>query len=175
MAVLDCAVLGLASVFSYWLVAHGLARVHSVSRTDDTLGGLWAVIATAFVCRVSYHETTTAAVSRMTATSVSFGLCLIYLIFLPFHVWALAVLIAFSALVVMLIGRPGDAVTAAITTAVVMIVAAVSPHEAWQQPILRFADTAVGVAVGVAAAWVGVRVIRAVARPPSGKQDDHAG
>jgi len=75
----------------------------------------------------------------------------------------------------MLIGRPGDAVTAAITTAVVMIVAAVSPHHAWQQPILRFADTAIGVAVGVAAAWVGIRVIRAVARPPSGKPDDPAG
>ena len=63
----------------------------------------------------------------------------------------------------------------AFATAVVMIVAAVSPHEAWQQPILRFADTAIGVAVGVAAGWVGVPVIRAVARPPSGKQDDPAG
>lgn len=36
VAVLDCAVLALASVLSYWLVTHGLARVHSVSRTDDT-------------------------------------------------------------------------------------------------------------------------------------------
>ena len=75
--------------------------------------------------------------------------------------WALAVLIGVSALVVMLIGRPGDAVTATITTAVLMIVAGVSPHEAWQQPILRFADTAVGVAVGVVAAWAGLRVIPA--------------
>ena len=55
-----------------------------------------------------------------------------------------------------------------------MIVAAVSPHEAWQQPILRPADTAIGVAVGVAAAWVGVRVIRAGTRRPSGKPDDPA-
>ena len=37
-----------------------------------------------------------------------------------------------------------------------MVVAAVSPHDAWQQPILRFADTV----IGVAAAWVGLRVIR---------------
>jgi hypothetical protein len=58
-------------------------------------------------------------------------LCLVYLIFLPFHAWALAVLIGLSALAVMLIGRPGDAVTAAITTAVVMVVAAVTPHDAW--------------------------------------------
>ena len=41
-----------------------------------------------------------------------------------------------------------------------MVAAALSPHDAWQQPILRLADTIVGVAVGVAAAWVGLRVIR---------------
>jgi multisubunit Na+/H+ antiporter MnhB subunit len=57
-------------------------------------------------------------------------------------------------------GRPGDAVTAGITTAVVMVVAAVSPQHAWQQPILRFADTVIGVAVGVAAAWLGLSVLR---------------
>ena len=35
-----------------------------------------------------------------------------------------------------------------------LIVAAVSPHDAWQQPILRLADTVIGVAVGLAAAWL---------------------
>ena len=99
-----------------------------------------------------------AAVSRMAATFVSFVLCLIYLVFLPFHVWALAVLIGASALVVMLLGRPGDAVTAGITTAVLLVVAAVSPQHAWQQPILRLADTVVGVAVGALAAWAGTWV-----------------
>jgi len=39
-----------------------------------------------------------------------------------------------------LIGRPQDATTAAITTAVVMVVAGVSPHDAWRQPVLRLAD-----------------------------------
>ncbi len=91
---------------------------------------------------------------------VSFLLCLLYLIFLPFHSWALAVLIGASALIVTLIGRPQDAITAGITTAVVLVVAAVSPHDAWQQPILRLADTIVGVAVGVSAAWIGLRVLR---------------
>jgi hypothetical protein len=52
----------------------------------------------------------------------------------PFHAWALAVLVGASALAVMLLGRPGDAVTAGITTAVIMVVAAVSPQHAWQQP-----------------------------------------
>jgi uncharacterized membrane protein YccC len=85
---------------------------------------------------------------------VSFALCLLYLAFLPFHLWGLAVLTGLSGLVASLIGRPEDSITAAITTAVVLIVAEVSPHDAWQQPILRLADTVIGVAVGLAAAWL---------------------
>jgi hypothetical protein len=50
---------------------------------------------------------------------------------------ALAVLIGASALAVTLHGRPGDVMTAAITTEVVMVSSAVSPQHAWQQPVLR--------------------------------------
>jgi hypothetical protein len=165
VAVLDCGVLAIACLVTYGLATYILSRIHSESRADDMLGGLWAVIATVFVCRFTYDQSATAAVSRVAATSVSFVLCLIYLIFLPFHVWALAVLIGASALVATLIGRPGDAITAGITTAVVMVVAGVSPHDAWLQPIFRFADTVIGVAVGVAAAWAGLRVIRPLTQP----------
>ena len=160
VAVLDCGVLAIACLLSYWLVTYLLARLHSVSSADDLLGGLWAVIATVFVCRFSYHQSMAAALSRMSATCVSFAFCLAYLIFLPFRPWALAVLIGASALVVTVMGQPGDAITAGITTAVVMVSAALSPQDAWQQPVLRLADTVVGVAVGVAGAWVGLHVIR---------------
>jgi uncharacterized membrane protein YccC len=44
--------------------------------------------------------------------------------------------------------------------AVIMGAAAVSPQNAWQQPILRLVDTIVGVAVGLAFAWAELRVIR---------------
>jgi hypothetical protein len=175
--VLDCGVLAIACLLTYELVTSLLTRIHSVSTADDLLGGLWAVIATVFVCRFSYHQSMTAAVSRTSATFVSFVFCLVYLIFLPSHPWAIAALIGASALAVTLIGRPGDAITAGITTAVVMVAAALSPHEAWQQPILRLADTIVGVAVGVAAAWVGLRVIRPRMPGPgnSGNDGDSAG
>lgn len=157
-AVHDSTVLAIACLVSFVLTTHVLTHVYSISRDDDLLGGMWAVIATVFVMRDSYDHSITAAVSRIMATLVSFALCLIYLAFLPFHTWGLAVLVGVSALVATLIGRPGDAMTAAITTAVVLVVAAVSPEHAWQQPILRLADTVVGVAVGIAAAWVGLRV-----------------
>jgi uncharacterized membrane protein YccC len=160
IAILECGVLAIACMITYWLTTSLLTRVYSISRADDLLGGLWAVVATIFVCRDSYQQSLAAAVSRMAATAVSFVVCLIYLVFLPVSTWSVALLIGVSALAVMLIGRPGDAVTAAITTAVVMIVAAVTPRDAWEQPILRFVDTLVGVAVGIAAAWIGLRLLR---------------
>ena len=158
VAALDSVVLAVACLITYMLATDILSRVYLLSRDDDLIGGLWAVIATVFVFRDSYRHSVSAAVSRVAATAVSFVLCLAYLAFLPFRVWALALLIGLSMLVVYLIGRPGDAATAAITTAVVLVAAAVSPQHAWQQPILRLADTVVGVAVGVAAAWLGLRV-----------------
>jgi uncharacterized membrane protein YccC len=160
VAVLDCTVLTVASLIAYVLVTQVRPHIYPVSRADDLIGGLWAMIATIFVCRDSYQQSITAAVSRVSATFVSFALCLIYLIFLPSSGLAVALLIGLSALAVTLLGRPEDAITAAITSAVVMVVAVVSPAHAWQEPILRFADTIVGALVGVATAWAGLRVIR---------------
>jgi uncharacterized membrane protein YccC len=159
-ALAESVVLGLACVVTYLLATRLLSWVHSVDPADDLLGGMWAVIAAIFVNRSSYSESRNAAVSRMAATFVSFVYCLIYLTFLPFHTWALAVLVGLSALTATLIGRPGDAITAAITTTVVLVVAEVSPRGAWEQPLLRLADTAIGVAVGLASAWLDQRVIR---------------
>jgi uncharacterized membrane protein YccC len=164
-AAVDCGILAAACLISYWLATRMLAHVYLLSRGDELIGGLWAVIATIFVLRDSYRHSMTAAVTRMAATAVSFVLCLIYLIFLPSDIWAMAALIGLSALAVTLIGRPGDALTAAITTAVIMGAAALSPHDAWRQPILRFADTVIGVAVGVGIAWLSLRMLRPEGRP----------
>jgi uncharacterized membrane protein YccC len=160
LVVLDAMVLSVACLITYLLVDRVLSRLDVVSTDSDLLGGMWAVIATIFVIRDGYRRSVAAATSRMAATLVSFAVCFVYLLFLPFHPWALAVLICASALIVNLLARPEDAITAAITTTVVMVVAAVSPQRAWQQPILRLADTVVGVAVGIAAVWISQRLIR---------------
>lgn len=98
--------LALACMLTYWLTASVAPRVHTESRASVLIGALWAVISAIFVCRDSYQQSVAAAVSRMTATLASFALCLIYLIFLPFYTWALALLIGLSALAVILIGLP---------------------------------------------------------------------
>jgi uncharacterized membrane protein YccC len=156
-AVLHAIALSILCVISYWLITHLLAHVFPVSRDDDLLGGMWAVVATVFVYRYSYEQSTGAALSRMAATSLSFALCFIYLLFFPSEVWGMAALIGIGAVAMSVLDRPDDIITTGITTAVVMVVAAISPDQAWKQPILRLFDTLVGVVVGVAGGLIGLK------------------
>ena len=98
-----------------------------------------------------------AALSRMAATLLSFVLCLVYLLIFPFSPWGMAALIGIGVIILTLLGRSEDIITT-ITTAVVMVVAGISPRHAWQQPILRLVDTAVGIGVGIAAAWISLSI-----------------
>lgn len=79
MAALDSAVLAIACLITYMLVTDILSRAYLLSRDDDLIGGLWAVIATVFVFRDSCRHSVSAAVSGIAATAVSFVLCLAYL------------------------------------------------------------------------------------------------
>lgn len=146
-------VLGLASLASYLLVTDALGGVGSIAKPDDQLGGMWAVISTIFVFRLGHGEGMAAALSRTSATALSFVLCLAYLLVLPFSPLGLAVLIGLGTLILILLGRETDIITAAITTTVVMVVAGIAPTNAWEVPILRALDTAVGIAVGLATVW----------------------
>ena len=160
IAIIHGVALSASCVVSYWLITHILGHSIAVSRDDDFLGGMWATIATLFVYRFSYEQSIGAALSRMTSTAVSFVLCLVYLLMFPFHLWGLAALIGIGTMTMSLIGRSDDIVTTGITTTVVMVIAAISPRQAWIQPVLRMLDTIVGVSVGVVAAWLSLRALR---------------
>jgi len=145
--------LTISCVISFWLITHILPNLYSVSRDDDLLGGMWAVIATIFVYRHTQSESLGAAGLRLVATLASFALCLVYLLVFPFNVWGMAALIGIGAFGLGMMGRPDYIMTTSITTAVVMVAAALGPHDAWRLPGLRLIDTVVGVAVGAAASF----------------------
>jgi uncharacterized membrane protein YgaE (UPF0421/DUF939 family) len=145
--------MAIACLISYSIITHVLSPF--VATPDALLGGMWATVATVFVFRETRVDSLSAGIARLTATCVSFALCLAYLVIFPFHPVGLAALVGLGTVIMMCLGRRDDIVTTGITTIVVMVVAAMSPQDAWHQPLLRLADTVVGIAVGVACKWVG--------------------
>jgi uncharacterized membrane protein YccC len=144
--------MAIACLMTYVIAIHGLGPF--VERDNDLLGGMWAVVATVFVFRETRHDSLSAGIARLIATGVSFALCLPYLWIFPFTPVGMAILLGVGTVAMMLLGRRDDIITTAITTTVVMVVAALSPEDAWQQPLLRFVDTAIGIAMGVACKWI---------------------
>jgi uncharacterized membrane protein YccC len=151
--------LTLACLITFWIIT-SILRPLVESSSDNLLGGMWAVVATVFVFKNTRDQSFSAGISRMIATSVSFVLCLAYLLFLPFNPVGMAALIGIGTLSTILLGKRNEIVTTGITTAVVMVVAALSPNHAWRQPLLRLLDTIVGVAVGLTFAWTGPLIVR---------------
>jgi hypothetical protein len=143
--------LAFSCLVSYWIITTILAREYRVSRDNVLDGGTWAVIATIFVFRQSLARTAKAAFSRTLATFLSFALCLVYLLIFPPGILGMVIVIWISTIVLFLAGRSADAITAAITTAVIFAGAALNTGSPYLQPIIRLADTAVGIAVGIGA------------------------
>jgi uncharacterized membrane protein YccC len=156
--------MAIACAISYWLITHALQPL--TDRDSDLLGGMWAVAATVFVFRETRQDSFSAGLARLIATCVSFALCLLYLWFFPFTLLGMAVLLGIGTLAMMLLNRRSDIVTTGITTAVVMVVAGMSPLNAWHQPLLRLIDTVVGVAVGVACKWIASRLFFRITGKP---------
>jgi uncharacterized membrane protein YgaE (UPF0421/DUF939 family) len=125
-----------------------------VQKPAQPVGILWAVISAVFVFRDTREHSLSAGISRLFATCLGFALCLVYLLLFPANPLGMAILIAIGALLATLAGRRDEIGLLAITTAVVLIVAAENPQTAWQQPFLRLADTVAGVTVGIACKWI---------------------
>jgi uncharacterized membrane protein YccC len=84
---------------------------------------------------------------------VSFVLCLIYLLLAPPTAIGMATILVVGTCVLQVLQRGDDAITMAITTCVVMVVAIMSPANAVAQPLLRLADTLAGMAVALGCSW----------------------
>jgi len=111
-----------------------------------------AAYSLAIACYITYWITTRLP-SGLIATCVSFALCQAYLVIFPFTPLGMAALLGLGALVMAALRRRADIATTAITTTVVMVVAAMT---AWLQPMLRLIiDSVFGIAVGVVCKWSG--------------------
>jgi len=116
---------------------------------------MWAVVAVVFVFRDTREQALQAGGDRLIATCISFALCQIYLLILPFTPMTTVVVIP----VVAMSARRPRTVMASVprprSAAIPMVLAAMNPETALQQPMLRLVDTLFGVAVGVICKWIG--------------------
>ena len=145
--------MALACLITYWI----MVTIHSrfgLGASSEVVGTLWAVVATIYVFRDTRAKSLSASVGRVIATVVSFALCFAYLLLFPFTPIGLIAVLAGGTLIMMALGRREEIGLAGVTTAVVMLVAAVDVQDAWQQPLLRLMDTLIGIAVGVACKWI---------------------
>jgi uncharacterized membrane protein YgaE (UPF0421/DUF939 family) len=143
--------MAVACAISYVLITELLGRF--VDQANTLLGGMWAAVATVFVFRETREGSVSAGVSRLIATCVSFVLCFIYLALISVNAAGIGLVIGLGTIVMMVLRRPDNIVTTGITTTVVLVVAALDPKHALEQPLLRLLDTVVGVAVGVLLKW----------------------
>ena len=145
--------LAIACFITYLIITRLLSGF--VDQASDFLGGMWAVVAVVFVFGDTREQALHAGAARLIATLVSFALCQTYLLIFPFTAFGMAALLGIGALVMAALRRRADIVTTGITTTVVMVVAAMNPETAWQQPMLRLVDSVFGIAVGVVCKWSG--------------------
>jgi uncharacterized membrane protein YccC len=145
--------MAIACVITYWI----MLEIHDrfgLGASSQVVGTLWAIVATIYVFRDTRANSLSASVGRIIATVVSFALCFAYLLLFPFTAVGLVAVLAGGTLIMMVLGRREEVGLAAVTTAVVMLVAAIDAQDAWQQPLLRLMDTLIGIAVGVACKWI---------------------
>ena len=142
----------LACLISYWIMTRLLNPV--VGRDDTLLGGMWAAVAAAFVFRDTWSAALSASMGRLIATFASCVLCLALMLLARPTPLGMAVILAVGTLLLIAMNLRDDVITMAITSIVIMVVAIISPEDGPMQPVLRFIDTVVGIAVGLACHWV---------------------
>lgn len=152
-------VLAVTSGAVFLLMTQVIGPLLSESGESAEIGAMWAVISTIFVFHMSFNDRLQGAKTRLAATAMSLVVCLVYLLLFPVTALGIGVVIGVSSLLAVVIRQPQDAALTAITSTVVLIVADLGqPDTRWLQPLLRLLDTAVGIAIGLAAAaglgWV---------------------
>ncbi|MCZ4550765.1 hypothetical protein BH683_019725 [Williamsia sp. 1138] len=154
-------ILAVACGAVYVLMTSWLGPALTESADTHAIGAMWAVISTIFVFRCSLEDRLDDATIRLSSTALSLVICLIYLSIFPVTAVGIGAVVGLSSLLAIGLGRPQDAALTAITSTVVLVVAHLGePTPEWIQPVLRLLDTAIGIAVGLAAGALFTAVFR---------------
>ena len=117
------------------------------------LGGLWALVSGIIVLQATRRETWASAWLRLLGTSIGAVISGVYLFLLPFSPLGMALTIGVTVLLCQFIGIPDHARLAALTVAIIMVVASLHPGiNPVVNALLRFIESCIGTVLAVVAA-----------------------
>ena len=140
----------LAALGAYWL---GLQLTSTLHEASADIGALWSAISAIVVLQATQRDTLNSAWLRILGTLIGAVISASYLSLLPFNPLGMAASIFITVLLCHAARIPDHARLAAITVAVIMVAANLSPDlPPIQNAALRFIESCIGAALGTLAA-----------------------
>jgi len=119
------------------------------------IGAMWAMISAIVVMQDTRSATISTAWLRILGSLIGAVFSALYLVFFPFSIVGMGVLIGLVVLVCELLHLPGHLRLAGLTAGIVLVISAVNPDI---PPVInaatRFFEVIIGSSVAVAAAWI---------------------
>ena len=133
----------------------GFYFTHLFHGASEAIGGLWALISGVAVLQATRRDTWASAWLQVMGTFIGAVVSTVYLSFLPFNPFSMAVVIGVVMLLCKVLGIPEHARLASIAVAVIMVVSTLHPG---LNPVLnaalRFTESCIGTALAVVAVLI---------------------
>lgn len=119
------------------------------------IGAMWAMISAIVVMQDTRSATISTASLRILGSLIGAVFSAIYLLFFPFSIVGMGVLIGIVVLTCELLHLPGHLRLAGLTAGIVMVISVVNPDiPSVVNAATRFLEVIIGSSVAVAAAWI---------------------
>jgi len=125
--------------------------------SSDTvmIGAMWAMISAIIVTQETRSATISMGGLRVMGSFIGAVFSALYLIFFPFSIVGMGILIGIVVFTCVLLGMPGYLRLAALTAGIVLVVSAQNPDiPPFVNAAHRFLEVIIGSSVAIAAAWV---------------------
>jgi len=145
---------GLVAVVSFSLAL--LLSAYLPDNTPDTamIGAMWALISAVVVMQDTGSQTISTAWLRIFGSLIGAAFSAVYLMFFPFSVLGMGILIGIVAFTCVILGLPGHLRLAALTVGIVMVISFENPAiPPLVNAATRFVEVIIGSTVAVCAAW----------------------
>lgn len=158
----------IAVLLSFVLGSLLTKHIHETSRL---LGAMLAAISSLVVLQSDIKTSVKQGWLRILGTFIGVFIAYIYLIIFPFSVMGMTIAVFLLSLLCMWVGIPDDGRIATMTLVMIMIISKTSPDlPPLTNGLLRFGEATIGSLIGIAFAWILVKIKWVKTRHKSAKE-----